>query len=506
LTPVSDERLHQLEVDATDRAGNTTHATVHFVVDKSAPVISILEDEVALRDGATFNRDVIPVIQVSDLTTVTTSSALDGAPFVSGTRITATGRHALTVQSSDSATHTATVTLSFTIDRSGPALTITSPKNGDILGDPHVTVTGSAATATSVTVNGIAATLDPVAKTYSATLTLQEGTNTITVSGADSGGNPGTATIAVSIDTLAPQLTVTSPIGLCVSDAVVRFGGTVADPHLREVSVTAGGITVQATVVAASGTWSADIPNLAEGKTTLVATASDILGHTKSASLPVTIDRTPPVVRIEQNGAPFTAQFVRTAVAFAVAVTDADSNPSLTITLDDAPYLPGTPLASEGPHVLDAIAVDCAGLPGEKRVAFTLDSTAPSIRITESNRDLTDNQLFGGDVLPQVDVSDGGSGVRTVEVRIDNVLWDGTNPVTTEGSHQLDVDAADVAGNSAHLTLHFRISRTAPVISITESGAPLNSGTIFRRDVTPVIAVTGTPPITLSALLDNAPY
>jgi RHS repeat-associated protein len=507
LTPVTTEALHRLDVDVTDKAGNTSHVTVHFYVDKTAPVIAILEGNVALPSGATFNRDVTPVVQVTDVTATTVTITLDGNAFVSGTTVSAAGPHTLVVKATDSATHTATATVTFTIDRSGPALTITSPKNGEVLGDPHVTVTGSSATAVSVTVNGIAATIDSAAKTYSASLTLSEGANTITASGKDSGGNPGTATITVSVDTLAPQIAITSPTAACVSDSPVVIGGTVADPHLQGVSVQSGSTTAAATVVAASGTWSASIPNLPEGNATFVATATDTLGHNKSATLSLTIDRAAPGVDLTQNGASFTDAFAKDSVALTVVVTDAnDPKPALTVSLDNAPYVSGTAITQEGPHTVDAIATNCAGLVGEKKVQFTIDRTAPSIQITESNNPLTDNQIFSRDAIPQISVTDSGSGVATVQAKLDGIAYSSMTAVTTEGLHQLDVDATDKAGNISHVTVHFYVDKTAPVISILEDNVALPDGATFNRDVVPVIHVTDVTPTTVTIALDGSPF
>jgi RHS repeat-associated protein len=506
-TPVTSEGLHQLDVDASDKAGNAAHATVHFYVDKSAPVILILEGGVALPTGATFNRTVVPVVQITDVTPITATITLDGQPFASGTTVSAPGSHTLAVQATDSATHTATATVTFTIDKSGPALTITSPKNGDVLGDPHVMVTGSSATAVSVTVNGVAAAIDAAAKTYSASLTLVEGANTIVVSGSDSGGNPGTATITVSIDTVSPQIAITSPNAACISDSPVVIGGTVSDAHLQGVSVQVGGTTVAATIVPASGTWSASIPNVPEGNATFVATATDAAGHTGSATSSLTIDRTAPVVDLTQNGASFTDAFTRDSVTLTVIVTDAnDPKPSLTVTLDNAVYVPGTAITQEGPHTVDAIATNCAGLVGEKKISFTIDRTPPSIQFTESGSTLTDNQVFSRDAVPQITATDSASGVGTVAAKLDNIAYTSGTPVTSEGLHQLDVDATDKAGNTAHATVHFYVSKSAPVIIISESGAQLVNGTIFKRDVTPVITATGTTTVTVTALLNNAPF
>ena len=135
--------------------------------------------------------------------------------------------------------------------------------------------------------------------------------------------------------------------------------------------------TITATV---NGTaWFATIPNLAEGRQVFTITATDTLGHSAVASLPVNIDRTVPVIDVSENGAPFTATLVNRAVSLIVRASDASQNVTLSATLDGAAYASGATISAEGSHTLAVTATDCAGLSAQKTLTFAIDSTPPSL-------------------------------------------------------------------------------------------------------------------------------
>src|SRR6185369_7901601 len=79
---------------------------------------------------------------------------LDGQPFTSGTAVTAEGAHTLSATAVDPAGHSTTASVTFTIDVTAPVVKITTPTAGQTIDADHVTVSGSAGDAVSLTVNG----------------------------------------------------------------------------------------------------------------------------------------------------------------------------------------------------------------------------------------------------------------------------------------------------------------------------------------------------------------
>ena len=94
----------------------------------------------------------------------------------------------------------------------GIAVGLLAYASGEVLaGTRTITVTGKVGEANAtVRVNGVSATVDPSGN-FSVEITLQEGSNAITVSATDAAGNVGQATVSVNLDTVAPVITITSP-------------------------------------------------------------------------------------------------------------------------------------------------------------------------------------------------------------------------------------------------------------------------------------------------------
>jgi hypothetical protein len=125
-------------------------------------------------------------------------------------------------------------------------VTISEPADGLLVNGANVTVRGSASGASSVLVNGSLGTLN--GSNFSVPLTLREGNNTITAVATDAGGTVATAGINVTLDSTAPRLAITSPLGDSIqSEPSVTVSGTVNDTvvgtiNSDQVTVTVNGI------------------------------------------------------------------------------------------------------------------------------------------------------------------------------------------------------------------------------------------------------------------------
>jgi len=80
-----------------------------------------------------------------------------------------------------------------------------------LAGTRTITVTGKVDDPTAIVkVNSATATVDALG-VFSGSVTLQEGANTITITATDAVGNVGQASVKVSLDTVPPVVTITSP-------------------------------------------------------------------------------------------------------------------------------------------------------------------------------------------------------------------------------------------------------------------------------------------------------
>ena len=245
----------------------------------------------------------------------------------------------------------------------------------------------------------------------------------------------------------------------------MRDAGTVA------VSVLANGTTTAATIN--GGTWTATVPLPAEGKVSLRVDAKDASGHSTSATVPLLVDRSKPVIEVTDAGQPFTATIANRAVAPIVRAQDLDERTTLTVTLDGQPYVSGTTIAAEGLHTLRARAQDCAGhLSDEKVLAFTIDRTAPVIISTTpaNGASLGARAPVAGTLSEEASVAIEGTALASpfaTTFSIQDALQEGTN--------RLVLVATDRAGNSARLPYVVTLRTTAPTVEILESGSPIRA-------------------------------
>lgn len=123
----------------------------------------------------------------------------------------ADGSHTIEITAKDNDGNAAeTATASFTVDTVPPTLNITQPTQNLVTKNASLIVAGTTNDVTSspvtVTVNGSTVAVNPDG-TFSTTVTLTEGTNTITVIATDKAGKQSTVTRTVTLDSVAPNIT-----------------------------------------------------------------------------------------------------------------------------------------------------------------------------------------------------------------------------------------------------------------------------------------------------------
>src|SRR5581483_8198871 len=137
--PITGEKTYLLEIHAKDLAGNGADRVVHFTIDKTPPAITIE----GVVEGTTYPAAVTPTITITDLSPVSQTASLNGAPFVSGTAIGADGPYTLDVLASDPAGNSAHRAVHFTLAQNRPPVANAGPDQNVIVGQP-VTLAGTA--------------------------------------------------------------------------------------------------------------------------------------------------------------------------------------------------------------------------------------------------------------------------------------------------------------------------------------------------------------------------
>lgn len=119
---VKDEGKYQLKAVSVDKAGNTSEMTVNFVIDKTNPVITIA----GVENGKYYNTNITPKVAANEGTLTMT---LNDKPY-NGEEIKDEGKYELRATAVDAAGNTSEMTVSFTIDKTNPEITVTGVEDG----------------------------------------------------------------------------------------------------------------------------------------------------------------------------------------------------------------------------------------------------------------------------------------------------------------------------------------------------------------------------------------
>ena len=486
-----------LTITGTNAGGSST-ITKSLFLDTVPPLIQAAVSPAP--NAAGWNNSNVTVT----FTCADSGSGIATCPGAANVSTEAAGQ-VITGSTIDKAGNSTAVHVTLNVDKTAPHFTFTSHTNNQIVTAPKVTIVGGSDDAIAATVNGVAAVIDPATKTFTATLTLVEGSSSVTVTGSDIAGNSSSATLTLVVDTKAPQVSITSPAAnACLNVSALDIRGTASDTNFKNITVQLGGTTVTP-AVDASGNWVANFPNVPEGKALFTVTAADTVGHTATSSLTVNIDRTAPAIAFTESGVPFTVTLLNHAAGPLVRVTDADPVPSLTLTLDGAAYVAGSSIAAEGQHTLDAIATDCAGNRNEKSVQFTIDRTPPTLtNLTPANGAALGTlpaSIQGTASEPATISVAGGAGVPTGASNSFTL----TGVPFANGINKFTLHAVDAAGNASDTAYTVTVRTGAPVVTISDNGTPIVNGTLFSRAITPVVTADSADD-TITATLDGSPF
>jgi hypothetical protein len=174
-----------------------------------------------------------------------------------------------------------------------PVVTISAPADGAVIAAATVQVTGTVSAPATVIVADVPATVTGLS--FSATVTLHEGTNVLTAAATDAAGSTGVASVTVLHDTTPPRIALLSPAdNALINGATTTVVGIVQDLLLGvvdagDVTVTVNGVAAQ---VAAGGFRAINVP-VARGAGTITAVATDRGGNTASTVISVTGDPDP---------------------------------------------------------------------------------------------------------------------------------------------------------------------------------------------------------------------
>ncbi len=261
-------------------------------------------------------------------------------------------------------------------DAAPPVVAITTPAPNALTNQTSIAVTGTVqdATATTVVVNGVTATMNGTS--FSATVPIgTEGSNTIHVVATDAAGNATDSTRTVIRDTQAPALSVAAPAnGFITKFDTVFVRGSVADSHA--VTVSANEIPLP---VDQNGQFVGSVP-LVEGSNFITIVATDAAGNTTTVVRTGTKDATPPVITISSPADGSTTQ--NATVTVTGTVQDATAV-TVTVNGTNAPVTNGNFSADVsvaiGSNTITVIATDAAGNSATRTESVTRTQAGPPL-------------------------------------------------------------------------------------------------------------------------------
>ncbi|HHP7423695.1 TPA: Ig-like domain-containing protein [Enterobacter roggenkampii] len=513
-----------LSATITDSAGNSSTQTHDVVVNTAS---------VALTVNTVSGDDVINAAEAGSSLVINGSSA----QFASGTQVTVTlngktytatiqsdgtwtttvpaadvgaladgARYQVSVSAQDSAGNSASATHGISVDTTAPVVSIGTLSVDDMLNASEaqqpLTVHGSSSAEAGQTV-----TVTLGGKTYTALVgsdgtwtldvpaadlaALSQGALTVTASVNDKAGNSGQTTHTLTVDTVAPTVTIST----VADDDIVNnaeqlagqtIRGTTTAEQGQTLTVSFNGHSYQATV-GADGSWSVFVPGrdflgLSDGEYTITASVSDRAGNPGSATHDVTLNGDVPTITINTFAQDDIVNAAEHGTPLVVSgTTNAPAGQTVTLTLNGKTYAAtvqndGTwsytvssadvaALADGGSYVINAQVSNTIGNSASDNHTVTVDLTAPSMGISidslqnDTGLSATDfitndsQVVVNGSLTAQLGNNEKAQisldgGVTWIDLTVTGTTWRYADGRTlTDGTYQYQVRVIDNAGN-----------------------------------------------------------
>jgi hypothetical protein len=485
-TPTLADGPHTFEVRATSPAGvvDPTPAAQTFTVDTHAPASPAIT---APADDSAQNTRTIELSGTAEPAAtieVREGAASRGATTADGSgnwtlELTSVpeGTHAYTATATDSAGNTSgpSAPRTITVDLTAPAApVITDPADGSAQNSQTIELSGTGEPGVRIDIlEGSAPRGTAVPDGdghWSHTLTsVPEGTHDYTARATDAAGNlsPNSAPRTVTVDLTAPDAPVIDEPdeGAILTSSPVTFRGTAEAGSTIVIEVG----DVRATVDAADGTWSVDLP-IADGTHTYTATATDRAGNVSapSAQRTITVDTGAPAAPVITSPAEGSTQNTDTVELSGTA------EPGLTVEVREGDATRGTTTVDvqgnwtsmlgpvpDGAHTYTAIATDAAGHPSPPSAprTITVDTQVPEPTIQSGpsgeTTDTTASFVFSAEDGTAFEcrlVGPAGSGDFAACTSPRN--FDGLTP----GNYTFSLRAKDAAGNETTRSRSFTVA------------------------------------------------
>jgi len=303
---------------------------------------------------------------------------------------------------------------------------------------------------------------------------LNEGDNNFIFWALSSWGDSSTmGTINAKVDSQLPSITgtfngIAGANGWYISP--LSFNGNASD-------TTSGLASFTCTLDGATLSSCTSITVNSEGAHTLVLTARDNAGNTRTLNQNASVDIQNPTLIASLSGMLGANNWHTTATinAFASDPTPGSGLSAFEYNLDNGIWTAfptsGVLTLPDGKHSVDLRAMDKAGHITSSSNSFWLDSLAPTI-VLNPNGTLGLKDWYTTNLTLTASVNDETSSMDIFEYSLDNGAWTNyTTPLTLgEGAHNLSFWAQDLAGLVTQVDRTYKVDTRLPQIAGTLSG------------------------------------
>ena len=273
-------------VKVVDRAGRVAETDFTILFDTEPPYLLVY---CPLEDSYTNGDSIV----VEGMTELDATVLVDNASIevVKGHFITylplGEGEHLITVKAYDTVGNLVVVGIEVTVDRTPPIIIIESPREGLVTSDETICVSGLIDERWLDRVESPSGAVTASIDTWMLQATLCEGLNSIEVVAYDRAGNIGRASVAVTRDTLGPDITALLLVDgseLRPGDAQAVTGSPVATLHVTACERCTVSLDGQADVELDAEGWRTEV-QLHPGLNTIILHSLDALGNAGNDSI-----------------------------------------------------------------------------------------------------------------------------------------------------------------------------------------------------------------------------
>lgn len=402
-----------VNVSAQKAQSATVVTPVAVTLDTVAPVLSVS----ALQNGSYTSASVQNISgTIADPGSVVVT--VNGAPVaLAGNAFSVpvslvNGSNTISVVAVDAAGNTTADSRTLYFDAARPNIAVLEPVDNSFTSSSVVKVSGSVDKVSSVTVAGVAATLQD--NSWSASVNLLTGSNTIEIVATDLYGNSSSVKRSITLDASNPNLSIVSPAqDMATNVPNVLFSGTVADSTTLSLEYTLNGSTFAVPVNA--GTYSFNVDFAAEGTYPVTVKAKDAAGNTSAVVRNVIYDITPPVFTLNQVNGVMPSKLSGTVEAGSSVVIKDGSTQVGAVNIANGSWTADLTGVSYSPENLLSIATDAAGNSTSASLSYnypsgtinsdgktTVQDALRSIRIVVNQLTPTAQELASYDIGPLV--------------------------------------------------------------------------------------------------------